>query len=287
MIYLILAVLMSSSVSIIMRWGEKHVKNNFAMFLANYIVCSAIAGFFLMQSGKPLLASGGAFTFALILGAIGGVLYLSCFVFMKYNITKNGVMLSTVFMKLGVLVPVLMSIVVFREKPTVWQIIGFALSIAAIVIIYLQPSGNAEEKRKKLNVSILFLIALLILGGLSESLANIYDKFGDAELKNHYMLCIFSCAALLCAVILLIQRKPIGWKDLAFGVMIGIPNYFSTRFLLHALSSVPAVVTYPVYNIGAIVIVGLFGVFVFREKLSAKKAIGFLLIIVSLVFLNI
>jgi Membrane transporters of cations and cationic drugs len=287
MLYLILAVLMSSSVSIIMRWGEKHVKNNFAMFLANYITCSLIAGFFLMQSGKPLIVQGSESAFAAILGAVGGVLYLSCFVFMKYNITKNGVMLSTVFMKLGVLVPVLMSVIIFREKPTVWQIVGFALSIAAIVIIYLHPKDEKAEKRSRVNASILFLIALLILGGFSESLANIYDKFGDAELKNHYMFCIFACAALLCAIILIIKRKPIGRKDLLFGVMIGVPNYFSTRFLLHALSSVPAVVTYPVYNIGAIVIVGLFGIFVFGEKLNARKAIGFFMIAVSLVLLNI
>lgn len=285
MIYLIVAVLTSSSVSIIMRWGEKHVKNNFAMFMANYITCSMIAAFFLLTSRKPIFLPNDGLGFAIGLGAFGGILYLSAFVLLKMNIGKNGVMLSSVFMKLGVLVPLAIAIIVFHDKPSTFQIIGMMISLAAIIVIYLEPAASDDEKRKK--GSLIFLLALLLLGGLVESFANIYEKVGNSEHKDLYMLCVFISASLCCAAIVIFQKKRITPADAAFGIMIGIPNYFSTRFLLKALESVPAVVTYPVYNIGAIILIGLAGILLFKERPGIRKYIGFAMIICAIVFLNI
>lgn len=43
MIYLVLAVLMSALVSIIMRVSEKKRENVVAMFIVNYIICTALS----------------------------------------------------------------------------------------------------------------------------------------------------------------------------------------------------------------------------------------------------
>ena len=69
--------------------------------------------------------------------------------------------------------------------------------------------------------------------------------------------------------------------------MIGIPNYFCSRFLLLSLGELPAFVVYPIYNVGAIVIIGVAGIFVFKEKLGARKAIGFAMMIAAMALLNI
>ncbi|MBO4849120.1 MAG: DMT family transporter [Clostridia bacterium] len=281
MIYLILAVLASSLVAIIMRLGEKHITNNFAMFMANYFVCSLIA-FLFMQDKRPFVMQEGM-PFAIGLGLFSGCLYLLSFILLKYNISRNGVMLSSVFMKLGVLVPTLMAVVIFREKPSVLQIAGFVLAVAAIVIINLDPKTSGGGGKK----AALLLFVLLIVSGLTESMANIYDKAGVGAIKDHFLLCNFMTALLLSASVTAIKHQRITWKDIAFGCMIGVPNYFSTRFLLLSLSSVPAVVTYPVYNVGAIILIGIAGIFLFREKLGSRKLIGFSLIIAALVLLNL
>ena len=284
MLFLLLAVLTSASVSIIMRLGESRVKNSFAMFMTNYFTCSIIAAVFLLINGKTAFSDTGRLGFAIGLGILGGFLYLSAFVLLKFNIGKNGVMLSSVFMKLGVLVPALMAIVIFHEAPTIYQLIGMVIAVAAIVIIYFDPKA---EKGKGHRASLLYLIALLLLGGLVESLANIYEKAGNPNIKDIYMLCVFFTAALICVVIVLIKRKPVCFKDILFGVLIGIPNYFATRFLILSLSSVPAFVTYPVYNIGAVIIIGIAGILLFKEKANKRKYFGFALIAAALVLLNI
>ena len=72
-----------------------------------------------------------------------------------------------------------------------------------------------------------------------------------------------------------------------FGIMIGVPNYFSARFLLHALSTVPAVIAYPVYSVATIVSITLAGVLLFKEQVSSKKKFALLLVVVALVLLNL
>ena len=283
MVYLILAVAVSSLVAILMRLSEKHVTNNFAMFAANYFVCSLIA--FLFTQNKNVFAPHEGLTFTILLGIFSGCLYLTCFVLMKQNIHVNGVMLSSVFMKLGVLVPVIMAVVFFREAPTALKIAGFAIAVFAIVLIYLEPSG--QEGRRGFSAASLLLLVLLLVSGLTESMANIYDKLGNPELKDNFLFINFAMAFLLSASITAIGRKRITRKDIAFGVMIGIPNYFCSRFLLLSLGSLPAFVVYPIYNVGAIVLIGLAGIFLFKERLSVRKGIGFALIIAALVLLNL
>ena len=236
MLYLILAVLASSAVSIIMRIGEGRVQNSFAMFMANYFVCSAIAFCFVLTGDKPV--SGDGFPFALLLGAFAGVLYLTCFVFLRYNITRNGVMLASVFMKLGVMIPLLIAIVFFHESPSALQVVGFIITAAAIVLIYLEK----DPERAKHNglSSAALLILLFIIGGLTNSLANIYEKLGTAQFKNHYMLFTFLSAFILSAAAVVFKRRGVCRHDLLCGAAIGIPNYFATRFLILSLSSMPA-----------------------------------------------
>ncbi len=283
MLYLILAVLASSAVSIIMRMGETRVKNSFAMFMANYFVCSAIALGFVLAGDRP--ASMEGFPFALMLGAASGVMYLTSFVFLKYNITRNGVMLASVFMKLGVIIPLLIAIIFFKESPSVMQLIGFVIAAAAIIIIYLEKDG---EKKKRAGLSSAALLVLLfIVGGFTNSLANIYEKLGNAQFKNHYMFFTFFSAFLLSTAITLIKKQRVGRHDILYGAAIGVPNYFATRLLILSLSSVPAVIVYPVYNVGAIVLIGLAGMFIFRESVKGRRLIGYLMIVASLVLLNI
>lgn len=283
MLYLVIAVLVSSLVAILMRLSEKHVTNNFAMFAANYFVCASIA--FAFTHNKNVFAPHDGLTFALCLGLISGCLYLTCFVLLKKNIGLNGVMLSSVFMKLGVLVPAIMAVVFFRESPTVLQTVGFALAVTAIFVIYIEPKNSAG--RRGFTSASLLLLVLLIVSGLTESMANIYENLGEPDIKDNFLFFNFATAFILALSITVIGRKRVTWKDVLFGVMIGVPNYFCSRFLLLSLGQLPAVVVYPIYNVGAIVLIGVAGIFLFREKLSPRKWIGYGLIIAALILLNL
>ena len=76
------------------------------------------------------------------------------------------------------------------------------------------------------------------------------------------------------------------WDALA-GACIGIPNYFSSRFLLLALHHLPAVIVYPAYSVMTIVVISIVGAVLFKEKLGRKKLAAIALIVLALVLLNL
>lgn len=283
MIYLILSVIASSAVSIVMRASEGRAKNTFSMFAANYAVCCLTAFVFALSGGTG--EGGSGFSFALWLGALAGVMYLLTLMLMRVNINRSGVTLSSVFMKLGVLIPLACAVIVFKEKPTYAQIIALIIAVAAIFIIYLEP-GETASKRAKLG-SVALLIALLIGGGMTGAFTQFYEKLGNIAYKNYYMLFVFLFAFILSVIVALLKKEKATSKDILYGALIGLPNYFATRFLLLSLQKIPAVIVYPVYNIGAIVLIGLFGILVFKEKAKGRRLIGYALVIVALVLLNI
>lgn len=283
MINLILAVVTSAMISCFLRIGEKKVTDVFALFLSNYLVCSLLSFLFIVSEGSQgaLRVQEGS-GFALGLGIIGGILFLLSFVLLRFNISKNGVVLASTFMRLGVLVPTLMAILIFREAPKALQIAGMVLALIAIVII-----SWGKDDQKSSSGGKWWLIVLLLSGGFTDSLANIYDKVGKAAVKDQYLLIVFLVAALLCVGILIFHRHMPSGKEWLWGVIVGVPNYFSARFMLLSLGELPAIVVYPVYNIATILLISAIGIIAFRERLDAKKTVGLAIIIGALVILNL
>ncbi len=279
MLYLGLAIITSALVSTVMRLSEGKIKNNMGMFVANYAACSLLSLLFMDDLGFGKAKDGVGI--AVGLGIFSGVLFLAGLLLLQQNIRKNGVVLAATFMKLGVVIPTFMAIVIFHEQPRFLQVLGIGLAIASIIIIHFEKENVEASKHQFL------LIALLLVTGFTDSMANIYDKLGNTELKDYYLLFIF-LAADVCAFVLWIKEshKLCIWDVLA-GICIGIPNYFSARFLLLALHHLPAVIVYPMYSVVTIVVVSVVGVVLFKEKLSRKKLVAIALILLALVLLNL
>ena len=280
MLYLLLAVVSSAMVSILMRVSEKYVRGNMVMFCSNYAVCAAISLVY-MGGIRPLASEAGTGT-AVTLGAATGFLYLAGFILLQKNVRCNGVILSGAAMKLGgVLIPIVAAILLFQERMKWLQFAGAVLAAAAIVLI------NTEKEEVDTGGKRQWLAVLLLVSGFSDTMANIFDKTGPAALKNLYLFCTFFAALLIALALALQKRQRITAADLLCGLLIGIPNYYSARFLLLSLGSLPAVVVYPVFNIGTIIVITAAGAVFFREKISRHKKCALLLILASLALLNI
>ena len=279
MISLCLSVLSSSLVSIIMRLSGSRVKHNLGMLTMNYIVCSLLAGFFGGFSGAFDLSNSriGA---TLAMGTVNGVLYLAGFVLMQLNIRKNGVVLSSIFQKLGLLVTLVVSVVFYREIPTILQSSGFALAVFAIVLMnYRKGSGNVRSRGG--------LISMLLACGMGDAMAKVFTESGAAALESQFLFYTFAVAMLLCFVCMTVKGQRIGMQEAVFGFMIAVPNFFSSKFLLGALESLSAVIVYPVFSVGTILVVTLTGVLAFRERLNKRQWIAMAAILAALVLLNI
>lgn len=278
MFYLLLAIVQSSMISILLRLSSGKIRANISMLAFNYMTCSilgaAYAGF------APGMTAQSGFGTALGLGIVNGILLLTSFILMQSSVRKNGVVLTSVFTKLGLLVPVVLSVLVFREMPTWLQVAGFCIAVAAIIVINL----NKAEETGRFDWS---LILLLLLAGGTDAMAKVYEALGPAALSDPYLFFSFGAALVLCIPVVLTKKERPGFRELLFGILIGVPNFFSSKFLLVALETVPAVVAYPTFSVSTLLLITLTGVFAFREKLSKRQWAALAAILIALVMLNV
>lgn len=277
MIYLILAIVSSALISVLMRISEKYSRSGMAMLATNYLMCCVLG--IAYAGGTQLFPHAEGMGLTVLLAAVSGVLYLAGFVLMQWNIPRNGVVLTATFMKLGVIVPTTVSILVFGENPRFTQLIGIALAICAIFLIQGRGQKGAG--------SILGLLGVLLAGGGGDVMAKVFDETAPANLKDQFLLYIFIVAFVLCVLLCISKKQKPALMDILFGLAIGIPNYYSARFLLLSIGEIPAMVAYPSFSVGTIIVVALVGVLCFKEKLNKRKLIALGVILAALVLLNI
>lgn len=279
MLNLLLAVVSSALVSISMRISEPKIRNRLGLLSVNYLVCLGLAwgytGFVTPFPGEQGLL------FTLAIGSINGFLYLAGFALFQVNIRKNGVVLSSIFMKLGLLVSMLISMAVFGEWPEIWQWLGFFLAVAAIILINYQPSEKKAASKWG-------LVLILLAGGTADAMSKVFEELGNPVLSEHFLLYTFAMALIFCIGLNLIQKEGLpGKKEWFYGLLVGIPNFFSAKFLLGALEDLPAVIVYPACNVATILTVTLAGVCFFKERLEKRQWIAVGIILLALILLNI
>ena len=278
MIYLILAILSSASINIVMRLSNGKVKNKTGMLVMNYVMCTVLSAAFTgFDNLLPKVPELGA---TMAWGVLDGILYLAGFVLLQLNIRKNGVVLTTIFAKLGLLVPMVLSIFLFGEMPSAMQGIGFALAIVAMLLINFEK--NTETVKFKAG-----LVMVLLAGGACDAMSKVYNFYGAGSLNDQFVFYTFVVALLLCVALMFYKKERPGKYELLFGLLVGIPNFFSARFLLKSVENLPAVIVYPTFSVAGILVVTLAGVLIFKEKLSKRQWMGAAVILAALVLLNI
>ena len=277
--YLITGMIASAAVTLILKLAETGRGNRYAVLLGNYLTCIAASA--LQINGRHVSAD----RFTVLCGLAAGVLFVAGLVMMQRSISANGASLTGAFAKLGMLVPLMLGIILFHEMPGISGMIGIVLSVFAIILIH-RPD---DEKHTAVQTPL--LLGTLAGCGLSDAMAKIFQGYGDPANEPLYFLILFSAAACLTAVLCIreyrITHRGITGRDLLYGVLIGIPNFYSAFLLLNALRTLPAVVVYPAYSVGSLLLILAGGRVFFHEPLRRNELAGIVLIVISLVFLNV
>ena len=278
MLSLVLAVLCSTAIALVMRVSTDRVQSNVGLLVMNYLTCFVIAVAF-TGVGSLFTTEQGRLA-ALGLGGAQGVLYLAAFLLLQLNIRKNGVVLSAIFQRLGLLVPMVVAVFLFGEIPETMQIIGFCVAVLAIVLINLEKEQTVMQFK-------LGLLLILLTGGTADVMAKLYEEWGNPALAPQFLLHTFGVALVLSVVLLLWKKERAGLKELLYGAAVGVPNYFCAKFLLASLETVPAVIVYPTFSVATILLVTLAGVVLFKEKLGKRQWAAVAIILLALVLLNL
>ncbi|MGN8969797.1 EamA family transporter [Intestinimonas sp. HCP28S3_D6] len=279
MIFLLLALLSSSVLAIVLKYLNS--SSPYGVYFVNYIICTLLA--FATMEPKALYNNDITPCW---LGGITGLLYLASLYANGYSIHKNGAILSSVFTRLGVLVPILLSVMLFGERPTMPQELGIALAVVAAVMMNGLPR-KAENHATGNKIYLLPLLLTLLLNGTSDAMSKVFTQLGRRQDDGLFMFYIFLFAGLATLTILVKERRPPTGRDIFFGVLVGVPNFLSSRLLLAALAELPAFLVYPSYSVGVILTISVVSFFLFHERLNSRQMGAAGITLGALVLLNL
>lgn len=277
MLNLILAMLCSTLVSVVLRVGSEGAQPRKPMLAVNYLACFAISFLFLQKR-----ASGTGMGFAAGLGLAGGILYFGAFLLLQRNVRENGIALSSLFMKLGVIVPTILGVLLFREQITWNRAAGILLTAAVIVVLCDKPDARSFRQS-----GLPWLLLLMLSCGMADGLSKVFNAWGDPALEGHFLCFIFAFALILSTgLCLYLRQRPVA-REVLFGLLLGLPNYFSSRFLLLALYDIPASIAFPAFSCGTILLASVCGRMLFGERISRRQYVALALALSALVLLNL
>lgn len=281
MIYLLLSILISSSLFVIFKLFEVYKINTLQAIITNYIVAFVI-GYFSSEATISFseIPQQPWFVGALLLG----LLFISVFNIMALTAQKNGLSVASVAGKMSVIVPVVFGVFVYNESLGLVKIIGIVLALIAVYLTSMKE--HLSEQRKYLIYPILLFLGSGIIDTSIKYVETVYVKNGELPI---FSATIFGIAFLLGILLLMYKRftenVTFSIKNILGGIALGIPNYYSIVFLLKALKTegLESSTLFTINNVSIVLLTTIFGLFLFREKLFRKNWIGIVLAIISII----
>jgi drug/metabolite transporter (DMT)-like permease len=280
MIFLILAILCSSSLALILKQG--HVKNSNTVLLinANYLTASSIALIFVIFK-YGFHYSQNSILFGLVLG----LLFVSTFILYSKAISQAGTALATVSARLSILIPVILSIIYFGESPDLKMLMGFLLALVTLYLFYLSLKNHTNNPGTGNKYIYLFL--LLVGIGFVDFAMKMFEHNFPKEEKGVFVFTIFFSAFIYTTTYLKVKKIKFDKGTYRLGLLLGIPNVFAIHFLLAALSELPAIVVFPIQNIGVIVITAIAAYLIWKEKINLYGKIAIAVGIAAILLLKL
>lgn len=266
---------------------EKYKKSEKDTLIFNgmyFFVAFLIAIIFILISGQSLLVE----PLTLILGIIFGIFFASTIIVYSKSLQLGPMSLSTLFMSMSLILPLLFSIVFMSESLTTINVIGVLL----VFCTFLLSTQFNIEGRLSIKWFAYSVLTLLCNGTLSILLKIQQTTLPSEQLKPFFAIG-YGCAALTIIILYSKQKKvdkPINFKSSNILLLIfltGLSSYMGNSLVATLLDSIPAVVLFPIVNGGIVVIASIASILLFKEKLDLKGVLRLILGIAAVVLLSV
>ncbi len=184
---------------------------------------------------------------------------------------------TTLIYSYGFIVPIVYSAIALGEEISVMQYVGIGLSAVSLFFIV------SPQRDRRASLGWLLVAMLSALGsGMNAVIQKLHRAVAPEGEITSLLLVSFTLAALFSFGFSLLAKgehfcdggiaKRLGFVAFSGGAIGGL-NILN----LIIAGKLPAVVQFPIYNIGSLIIVGLVAGFVYKDRVSIKQLIGFVI----------
>ncbi len=281
-ILLILTILSVSTQGISVKaFGNRTDRKGLYLFSALSRLFGVI--FFILTAGslsfdRAILPYAIAFSIFYGIGVIFNFLSINCGpLSLTSLITSYSLMLPTGF---GLL---------FLHDPIGTGLIpGLILLLVSLFLINQKANTNGAPISIKWGI----FVTLAFLGNGGCSIAqSIQQRAFDGAFKNEFMIIALLLFVLVTGILsLCTERKKLlpcikkGWVP---AIVCGVANALMNLLVMVLQNRMPVSVLFPLMSAGGLVLTYFLSRFLYKEKLSKRQLIGFILGVLSVIFLNI
>lgn len=214
---------------------------------------------------------------------VTGLFFISNFVAYSKSVHANGVGVTITAMRLSLLVPVLISIYLYNEYLGSAEIAGVVLVFGALVLLIPKSNG---VRVGRINAGWLLLIVFLISGFADASLKIYKEEFSMQLNESLFMSLVFFGAFLIGIIACIVRKGPLATKEeVKLGTIIGIPNLYSSIFLIYALNDISGSIAYPLVNTLNVMGGTALGIIRWKDKVTNLQWIGLGMALIAMIIL--
>ena len=282
MIYLLSAILCSSLIAIVFKVTETKNLNRYLITLFNYLTASLISLYFLINNSLVIFKKApiNDLLVLTIIGFTTGFLFYYSFILYQKNIKNHGASITGMFIKLGILIPMFISIILWKEYPSTIQTIAIIGSISAIILINLNFKSESTFEFK------FNLILLFFIGGMAEFANKIFQKYFLLKYKPLFLFIVFFSAFLFSLNKVKSEKIKLNKREFKFGILVGFFNLFSSFFLIESLQFVKTSIAFALFSSLSMSLILIISFLFFKEKLKNKDKLAITITIISLFIIN-
>lgn len=284
---LVISTLISSGKAVIFKKigvESKYINQLLALNSLSFAVASvtvfAISGF---NFNSIIRISPYSAVMSAVLAFFVTITYLSQIKALSYGNTSATVLIYSC----GFLIPIIFGTLVYNEKITFGDIFAVALLLISLFLI-ITPENNTAFSLKWL----LFSGVSMAGSGCIAVLQKIHQHSQFANEFISLSVLEFIFAAVILTIITYIVPNPrkrliVSLKDVSAGALNGLFIGVLNLLNLTLAGKLPAMILFPIYNIGSIVLTGFLCTLIYKEKNTKKEAIGFAIGCIAIIIIGI
>lgn len=275
MLFLIISVMASVSVSVLLKLARKKNLPIEQMVMANYMMASVWAWLFL----KPDVHIEQLLPHTWVLVLLG-VLLPSVFIVMGQAVTRAGIVKSDVAQRLSLILSIIAAFVLFQDVLTINKIIGLILAFSALACLFWKRNHLHKQVSWSGEMA---LIGVWIGYGVIDILFKYLTKL-KLPMPN-LLLVVFVLSGILAFLYLLIRGTVWSKRALLVGLFLGGLNFLNifTYMQAHIAFKTQPTIVFAGMNMGVIALGTVIGVWIFGEHINKINVLGIILALLAMI----
>ncbi|MFN2374284.1 MAG: hypothetical protein ABR545_10800 [Cyclonatronaceae bacterium] len=281
LVYIFLSAVCSLAIAHFLKYSGVYGHSILKILIINYLIAFGIAvGFSLFEGINPI---PGFPLWFWVFAVFVGILFISNFFVFGKSVHVNGVGVSVAAMRISLLVPVLLSMIFYREEITILKMAGIVLVFAALGILIVS--------RRDVKIGVIgsqgLLLLLFVFSGIADGSMKVYEEEMQHAASEYQFMSVVFFTAFLIGVAVSVYQKSLSFSrsEISLGVLVGLPNLFTSIFLIRAFAYMDGSVVYSMVNMIIVAGGALIGRFIWKDQISARQWAGILFAILAIAIL--